>query len=61
MLAAAPDRCVWGSDWPHVTHWAHMMTVADLIDLLADWAPDEALRHKVLVDNPAVLYGFPPP
>ena len=61
LLAAAPDRCVWGSDWPHVTHWAHMMTVADLIDLLADWAPDEALRHKVLVDNPAVLYGFPPP
>jgi predicted TIM-barrel fold metal-dependent hydrolase len=36
-----------------------MMTVADLIDLLADWAPDPAQRQAVLVDNPARLYGFP--
>lgn len=58
LLAAAPDRCVWGSDWPHVSHWGAMMNVGDLLDLLADWAPDEAERHRVLVENPHRLYGF---
>jgi predicted TIM-barrel fold metal-dependent hydrolase len=58
LLAAAPDRCVWGSDWPHVAHWGHMMNVGDLLDLLADWAPEDALRQQVLVSNPARLYGF---
>jgi len=58
LLAAAPDRCVWGSDWPHVSHWGAMMNVGDLLDLLADWAPDEAVRHRVLVENPHRLYGF---
>ena len=58
LLAAAPERCVWGSDWPHVAHWKHMMNVGDLLDLLADWVPDEAARKRVLVDNPARLYGF---
>lgn len=63
LIEAAPDRCVWGSDWPHVAHWRRMMPVADLLDLLADWAPDEAVRNRILVDNPARLYGFqfPPP
>ncbi|MDJ0386630.1 amidohydrolase family protein [Roseomonas sp. E05] len=60
LLAAAPDRCVWGSDWPHVANWGAMPNVGDLLDLLADWAPDEATRHRVLVENPARLYGFPP-
>jgi len=58
LLKAAPDRCLWGSDWPHVTHWGTMPKVGDLLDLLADWAPDEATRHRVLVENPARLYGF---
>jgi 2-pyrone-4,6-dicarboxylate lactonase len=60
LLEAAPDRCLWGSDWPHVTHQGAMPNVGDLLDLLADWAPEEALRHRVLVENPARLYGFPP-
>jgi predicted TIM-barrel fold metal-dependent hydrolase len=55
---AAPERCVWGSDWPHVSHWGPMMNVGDLLDLLAEWVPDEADRHRVLVENPARLYGF---
>jgi 2-pyrone-4,6-dicarboxylate lactonase len=55
---AAPDRCVWGSDWPHVSHWGTMMNVGDLLDLLVDWVPDDEARNKVLVDNPARLYGF---
>ena len=42
---AAPDRCVWGSDWPHVSHWGTMMNVGDLLDLLADWVPDDKARQ----------------
>lgn len=60
LHAAAPDRCVWGSDWPHVSHWGPMMNVGDLLDLLADWVPDAAARDRVLVDNAHRLYGFPP-
>jgi predicted TIM-barrel fold metal-dependent hydrolase len=59
LVAAAPDRCVWGSDWPHVANWGVMMGVSDLLDLLADWVPDSALRNRILVDNPQRLFGFP--
>jgi predicted TIM-barrel fold metal-dependent hydrolase len=58
LVEAAPERCVWGSDWPHVANWGVMMTVADLLDLLARWVPDEALRRRILVDNPHRLFGF---
>lgn len=60
LLAANPDRCVWGSDWPHVGIWPGepMPNDADLLDALLDYAPDEALRRRILVDNPARLYGF---
>jgi predicted TIM-barrel fold metal-dependent hydrolase len=58
LLEAAPERCVWGSDWPHVATWKQMPNVGDLLDLLADWAPEESLRTRVLVHNPASLYGF---
>jgi len=58
LFDAAPDRCVWGSDWPHVAHWAPMMNVGALLDLLADWLPDPAARHAVLVNNPARLFGY---
>ncbi|EKS33953.1 hypothetical protein HMPREF9696_03073 [Afipia clevelandensis ATCC 49720] len=59
LVAAAPDRCVWGSDWPHVANWGVMMGVSDLLDLLADWVPDSMLRNRILVDNPQRLFGFP--
>ncbi len=59
LLAAGPGRCVWGSDWPHVATYGPMPNVGDLLDLLADWAPDPAQRQAVLVDNPSLLYGFP--
>jgi predicted TIM-barrel fold metal-dependent hydrolase len=58
LLAAAPDRMVWGSDWPHVAHAGPMPNVGDLLDLLADWVPDPAQRDAVLAANPARLYGF---
>lgn len=58
LVAAAPDRCLWGSDWPHVAQWRPMPTVSGLLDLLADWVPDEAVRNRILVDNPTRFYGF---
>jgi predicted TIM-barrel fold metal-dependent hydrolase len=58
-VKAAPERIVWGSDWPHPTEKADAKPDdAVLFDLLADWAPDEATRNRILVDNPAALYGF---
>jgi predicted TIM-barrel fold metal-dependent hydrolase len=57
-LKFAPERMVWGSDWPHPTEREHKPNDAVLFDLVAEWAPDEALRRRVLVDNPAALYGF---
>jgi predicted TIM-barrel fold metal-dependent hydrolase len=57
---AAPERVVWGSDWPHPTEPADKKPDdAVLFDLLAIWVPDEAARHRVLVENPATLYDFP--
>jgi predicted TIM-barrel fold metal-dependent hydrolase len=54
----APGRCIWGSDWPHVANWGPMPNLGDLLDLVADWVPDENARHKLFVDNPHKLYGF---
>lgn len=59
LVAANPDRLVWGTDWPHVAVPGTMPNPGELMDVLADWAPDEAVRQKILVDNPAALYGFP--
>jgi predicted TIM-barrel fold metal-dependent hydrolase len=58
-VKAAPERMVWGSDWPHPTEKANAKPDdAVLFDLLADWAPQEAIRNRISVDNPAALYGF---
>jgi D-galactarolactone isomerase len=54
---AAPERMVWGTDWPHPTE-KDKPDDAVLFDLLAAWAPDEAERRRVLVENPQALYGF---
>ena len=54
----APERCVWGSDWPHPTEPHTKPDDAVLFDLLQEWAADEGTRHRILVDNPAKLYGF---
>jgi len=56
---AAPERCVWGSDWPHPGEREKKPDDAVLFDLLLTWVPDEKARHRVLVENPAVLYDFP--
>ena len=59
-IDAAPDRCIWGTDWPHPNLFGatHMPDDGHLLDLLGEWAPSDELRRKILVDNPARLYGF---
>ena len=58
FVKAAPGRVVWGSDWPHPTPKIPADD-AGLLDLLGEWAPDEATRRRILVTNPESLYGFP--
>jgi predicted TIM-barrel fold metal-dependent hydrolase len=59
FVRAAPERTVWGSDWPHPTEPPDRKPDdAILFDLLSDWAPDDALRRRILVENPAALYAF---
>jgi D-galactarolactone isomerase len=57
LVAAAPERMVWASNWPHPGR-KERPDEAVLLDLLLDWAPDDAVRRRILVDNPADLYGF---
>lgn len=57
VLTAAPDRVLYGSDWPH-TAVPGIHDAGHLRNLLGRWIPDARLRQKVLVDNPAALYGF---
>ena len=60
VIDAAPERVLWGTDWPHSNNFEPSVTPNDgeLVDLLCEFAPDEAVRRKILVDNPARLYGF---
>jgi predicted TIM-barrel fold metal-dependent hydrolase len=58
-VKAAPERLVWGSDWPHPSEKDNAKPDdAILFDLMAQWAPAETVRNRILVDNPAILYGF---
>ncbi|MFI6369163.1 amidohydrolase family protein [Nocardia sp. NPDC050630] len=58
LIQTAPDRCVWGSDWPHVGFWGAMPNIADLLHLLAEWAPAPVVRDAILTTNAHRLYGF---
>jgi len=62
VIEAAPDRVIWGTDWPHGNTFTPGRTPneGDLLDLLAVIAPDPAVRRRILVDNPARLFGFGP-
>jgi len=57
LVAAAPERCEWGTDWPH-PQMDPVPEAGTLFDQFVEWAPDAALRRRVLVDNPGRLYGF---
>ena len=70
LIAANADRVLWGTDWPHPnpapppggkpTDVTPLLQIDDgtLLNLLPVWAPDTSIRRKILVDNPARLYGF---
>lgn len=59
LVMAAPERMLWGSDWPHVTQPLDSRPDGiALLNLLAHWVPDEMTRNRILVDNPARLYDF---
>lgn len=57
LIDAAPNRLIWGSDYPHLS-FADKVGSIQLFNLLADWAPDPAVRQKILVHNPQNLFGF---
>ena len=58
LVAHAPERMLWGSDWPHVQMNGRVMpNDGDLLGLLAEWVPDEAVRGRILAVNPLALYG----
>lgn len=61
LVARAPERMLWASDWPNVNYDGVIPAYGELLDLLFDWVPDEATRNRILVDNPCQLYGFPSP
>jgi 2-pyrone-4,6-dicarboxylate lactonase len=58
LIEAAPERILWGTDWPHPNVGKHMPNDGDLVDLFAQMATTPALQKQILVDNPARLYGF---
>lgn len=58
LFETAPERLVWGSDWPHVMVKGEMPNDGALCDILRGWAGDDGLLEKVLVENPSVLYGL---
>jgi D-galactarolactone isomerase len=60
---AAPERVLWGTDWPHVASMAGEKPMPDdarMLDLVGDWVPDAQHRQRILVDNPVTFYGFTP-
>jgi 2-pyrone-4,6-dicarboxylate lactonase len=54
LVSTRPDRLIWGSDWPHLPDGQR--DTGELLNLLADWAPDEADRHRILVESPGRLF-----
>lgn len=57
VIETAPERVLWGTDWPH-PNVGHMPDDGDLVDLVADFVPDEETRNRILVENPNLLYDF---
>ena len=57
LVANAPERCIWGTDWPH-PQMNPAPEASILLDQFIEWVPDATVRHRILVDNPGRLYGF---
>jgi predicted TIM-barrel fold metal-dependent hydrolase len=59
LVRANPERLLWGGDWPHPRVEGEMPDAGHLFELFQIWTPDRATQHRILVTNPANLYGFP--
>jgi 2-pyrone-4,6-dicarboxylate lactonase len=59
VLTRAPDRALWGSDWPHIPYFRPMPNEAELLDINIDWLTDEGLVTRVFVKNPAEAFDWP--
>jgi 2-pyrone-4,6-dicarboxylate lactonase len=59
LVAANPERLIWGGDWPHPRVEGEMPDAGHLFELFQRWTPGVATQHRILVTNPARLYGFP--
>ena len=57
LIATAPEQMIWGSDFPHLSFHDKVGTI-ELYNKLMDWAPDAAMRQRILADNPARLFEF---
>ena len=58
LVEHAPNRLLWGSDWPHPQYFKPMPNDVALLDQMLDWVPDEATRKLIFVDNPAEIFGW---
>ena len=58
LIEVAPDRIMWGTDWPHPNKYEVNPNDGDLVNALGEWVTDEGLRRKVMVDTPASFYRF---
>jgi 2-pyrone-4,6-dicarboxylate lactonase len=58
LIEAAPDRIMWGTDWPHPNKYVANPNDGDLVDAFGDWVADETMRRTIMVDTPAVFYRF---
>jgi len=58
LIAAAPERIMWGTDWPHPNKYVANPNDGDLVDAFGDWVTDEAMRRRIMVDTPAAFYRF---
>jgi predicted TIM-barrel fold metal-dependent hydrolase len=58
LVEAAPDRIMWGTDWPHPNKYVANPNDGDLVDAFGDWIGDATMRRRIMVDNPAKLYRF---
>jgi 2-pyrone-4,6-dicarboxylate lactonase len=59
VVRRRPDRIIWGTNWPHPIYGGAMPNDGDLVDLIPTWVPDPEIQERMLVTNPALLYGFP--
>jgi 2-pyrone-4,6-dicarboxylate lactonase len=59
LVRTNPEQLIWGTDWPHPRMHGEMPDAGHLLDLFQEWTPDPQIRRRILVDNPARLYGFP--